>query len=195
MRSFSLLVLVTLLTTTWAATAPAGCRKLKTDSDWPNKAQWETALPGVIAIAGKAFGGGTHPDYRYRAKFAEDVQRAITFANSNNIRVSIIASGHDLLGRSSAASGLLIDISLLNGIDVLQSYTPTLQGTPSVRAGQSANVITPTPGVQAAVTVGGGTPGQFLNDALSKSKVFVLGGAHGKVKIFSLPCRQINPVD
>jgi FAD/FMN-containing dehydrogenase len=187
MRALSLLALVAFSATTWAETAPAGCRKLSTDSDWPTKAQWEAALPGVIEIARSFIGGGTHPDYRYRAKYAEDVQRAITFANSNNIRVSIIASGHDLLGRSSAASGLLIDISLLNGINVLQSYTPTPQGAPAVRAGQSANVITPTPGAQAAVTVGGATPGQFLNNALSRSKLFVLGGAHGKVNSFGAP--------
>lgn len=166
-----------LLSTATAATkAPDGCRKLNSDTDWPMNQQWEAALPGVIK---RSRGGGIQPDYRYRVKAAEDVQRAVRFAKDNNIRVSVVASGHELQGRSSAASGLLIDISQLNGINVLRSFTPTPEGTPKIEAGQIANIITPLSGVQAAVTVGGATPGQFLNDALSKSKLFAVGGADG----------------
>jgi FAD/FMN-containing dehydrogenase len=185
LRALGLLATLSLPLTTIAANATAGCRKLSSDSDWPTKAQWEAALPGVIPKKASLLGGSTEPDYRYRVKDAEGVQRAIKFAKENNIRVSVVASGHELLGRSSAASGLLIDISFLNGVNVLQSYTPTPKGVPSVSAGQTANVITPKAGVQAAATVGGGTPGQFLNNALSKSKLFAIGGAHGTIFPFA----------
>ena len=160
-----------------AKVAPAGCRKLNTDTDWPSSAAWQAAFPGVIPKPANIKIG---PDYRIRVQTAGDIQKALKFANDNNIRVSIIATGHDFMGRSTAASGLLIDVSLLKGIRVQESFTPTMEGVKSVTPSQKANDITPKPNVQASVTVGAGVLTQALNDALSPSKLFTLGAAHGE---------------
>jgi FAD/FMN-containing dehydrogenase len=72
-------------------TAPKGCLKLPTDSDWPAPEVWKAQLPGVIPKDAKAT---DEPDYRIRPKTAAEVQRAVKFAKDNNVRLSVITSGH-----------------------------------------------------------------------------------------------------
>lgn len=157
--------------------APEGCLKLASDTDWPSSKAWQDALPGVIPRDPKANGNG--PDYRIRPKSVEEIQKALKFVRDNNIRVSIVASGHDGMARSTAASGLLIDVSLLQGIKVHESFEPTARGADSV-IGAKSNTITPKDGVQAAVTIAAGTTAERLYTALSKSKLFPMTAAHGK---------------
>src|ERR1700712_4976747 len=150
-------------------TAPAGCLKLSTDSDWPAPEIWKAALPGVVR---ESKAGKVSPDYRIQAKNTADVQKAVKFAAQHGIRLSVITTGHDQLGRSDAASGLLIDVSALTGINALESFTPSLAGAKSPKPNEKANVIVPQDGVQAAVTFGPGVATQALNNALSPSKLF-----------------------
>jgi FAD/FMN-containing dehydrogenase len=155
-------------------TTPEGCRKLKSDTDWPTLAAWKAAVPGVTA--GNA--GPQGPDYRIQAKDFADVQNAVKFATKNNIRVTIITTGHDQIGRSDSSSGLLIDLTKLNGINVLESFTPTPKGAESPKSNK-ANIITPKLGVQAAATIGPAVSTQQLNDGLSSSKLLSMGATHG----------------
>jgi hypothetical protein len=74
-------------------TSPSGCLKLPTDSDWPSPEVWKAQLPGVIPSNGKP---GPQPNYRLRPKNTAEVQKAVKFAKDNNIRLSIIASGHGI---------------------------------------------------------------------------------------------------
>jgi hypothetical protein len=159
-------------------TTPEGCRKLKIDVDWPTLAAWKTAIPGVTA--GNA--GPQGPDYRIQVKDFADVQNAVKFATKNNIRVTIITTGHDQIGRSDSSSGLLIDLTKLNGINVLESFTPTPKGADSPKSNK-ANTIIPKPGVQAAVTIGPAVSTQTLNDGLSASKLLSMGPTHGMSRI------------
>jgi hypothetical protein len=48
-----------------------------------------------------------------------------------------------------------------------------------MKPGQKANVISPNLDSQPAVTLGGGITTQYLKDALSASKLFTQGAAHG----------------
>jgi FAD/FMN-containing dehydrogenase len=121
-----------------------------------------------------------YPDYTFRAKNIEDVQKAVKFAAGNNVRLSVIASGHDYLGRNNAASGLSLDVSLLDGVRVEESYSPTTKGTERVKRGLMGGNASPKPGTQAAVTFGAALGTQPLNDAISRFKLFTLGAAHGK---------------
>jgi hypothetical protein len=164
------------------ARTPQGCRVISTDAGWPKPEEWQKALPGAISRGPQ--GKMVYPDYTFRAKSIEDVQKAVKFASGNNIRISIIASGHDYLGRNNAASGLSLDVSLLDGIRVEESFTPTAKGTERVKRGSKGGDAVPKPGTQAAVTIGAALGTQPLNDALSKSKLFTLGAAHGKVYPF-----------
>ncbi|KAF1982276.1 FAD-binding domain-containing protein [Aulographum hederae CBS 113979] len=161
------------------STTPSGCRAIAGDASWPSPDVWTAALPGVMPRAAKDAKSG-EPDYRFKPKTFADVQAAVNFAREHNVRLSVLNSGHDFLGRNMASSGLWVDISGMDGIQVSASYVPTMRGTPSV-AGKDVNTVRPIPNVQAAVTFGAGTSTQALNDALDKSGLFSMGAAHGAV--------------
>jgi hypothetical protein len=77
-----------------AQPAPANCKKLSIDTDWPKDDLWKSALPGVEARSGEADSKHTSPDYRYKAKSVEQVQKAVKFTAEHNVRLSILNSGH-----------------------------------------------------------------------------------------------------
>jgi hypothetical protein len=77
--------------------APAGCKKLPSDSDWPSEDVVQAELPGWEPAMPD--GKMKHPDYIYEVKSVASAQRAVRFAAKHNIRLSIINSGHDFLGR------------------------------------------------------------------------------------------------
>jgi hypothetical protein len=77
--------------------APAACKKLKTDADWPSIDVINAELPGWEEPMPD--GKKKHPDYIYEAKSVASVQRAVKFAAKHNVRLSIINSGHDFMGK------------------------------------------------------------------------------------------------
>lgn len=180
-----------------ATTAYKTCRKLPKDPDWPSPKIWEAALPGVIPIQHNATTGPL-PNYRFRAHSIEDVQAAVQFAAEQNVRLSVITTGHDQLGRSDAGSGLLLDLSFLRGVKIHESFISTESGTDRLNHSEEPNVITPVPGVQAAVTFGPAAAGLYLNYALDPSGLFTVSGAAGKCRArgdmqkFALPFCQNN---
>lgn len=160
-------------------TTPPNCRALHTDTDWPAREVWEASLPGVTLTNGSdAY--GPLPDYRLQVNSIPEVQRAVRFATEHNIRITVLTTGHDQLGRNDAGSGLVIDLSLLSGVKVLESFTPTKQGQAFVRPDSEINVITPKAGIQAAVTFGPARAGLQLNYAIGQSGLFTVTGAAGK---------------
>lgn len=80
-----------------AQVAPSGCRALPGDASWPADATWKSALPGVEARGAQT--DAKRPDYRFDATSADDVAKAVKFAAQNNVRLSVLNSGHDFLGR------------------------------------------------------------------------------------------------
>jgi len=157
-------------------TAPAGCRRLASDVEWPKPEEWASAMLGVTKLADSTT--MSSPDYAFRAKTTEDVQKAISFVSKNNIRLSVINSGHDYLGGNDAASGLRLDVSQLGGIRVYQSFEATPDGAES--PSDEVNTVIPIPGQQAAVTFGAGLSTQRLNNAIFPSKLVTVGAAHGQ---------------
>ena len=155
-----------------------GCRRLSTDVDWPTLQEWQEAIPGV-EIQNNTDSLGPLPDYRIRAKCYEDVQTAVRFAAAKEVRVSVITTGHDQLGRNIAGSGLLIDVSLLQGARVSPSFKATAEGVENLRIKESVQTVTPIPGKQAAVTLNPAVNGFDLNTALDSSGLFLVGGTHG----------------
>lgn len=174
-----------------AAGQMPGCRTLPTDTDWPTLEEWQAAIPGVQA-ENNSDSLGPLPDYRIRATSYSDVQAAVKFAAENNVRVSVITTGHDQLGRNIAGSGLLIDISLLQGARVSPSFEATVDGVERLCGNESVQTITPTPGVQAAVTFNPASNGFKLNTALDTSGLFLVGGTHGKRKKSLLVCTSFE---
>ena len=145
------------------------------DSDWPNPEIWKRELPGVTP---RQFSlNSFHPDYRLSARTVQDVQNAVKFAAKYRVRLSIVNSGHDYMGRNDAPDGLWLDVSKLAGVKVLESFEPTAEGAETPDPSGKVNVITPKPGVQTAATLGAGLSAVELNRALKASKVFAVSGA------------------
>ncbi|KAK2623642.1 hypothetical protein QTJ16_006823 [Diplocarpon rosae] len=165
--------------------APAGCRKLSTDVDWPAPEVWAAAIPGVVPNSVKGtdlIAPGGVSDYRIRARSVEDVQNAVRFASQHNIRIAVITTGHDQIGRNDAGSGLLIDLSLLKNVRVSESFTATTEGVPWADS-TVPNVIVPKEGVQAAVTFGPAVAGFPLNHAVSASGLFTPSGFYHTIAL------------
>jgi hypothetical protein len=72
---------------------PASCKLLSTDPTWPAAALWRQAMPEVEKFVVK--GTKKHPNWRLDATSVEEVLAAVKFAANNNIRLSILNSGHD----------------------------------------------------------------------------------------------------
>lgn len=162
----------------YAARALPGCRRLPSDADWPTLQEWREAIPGV-ETQNNADSLGPLPDYRIRAKCYQDVQAAVRFAASKEVRVSVMTTGHDQLGRNIAGSGLIIDVSLLQGARVSASFKATAEGVENLHGNESVQTITPIPGEQAAVTFNPAVNSLDLNTALDASGLFLVGGTHG----------------
>jgi hypothetical protein len=80
-----------------AQPAPAGCKKLPIDADWPSPEVVNNELPGWEEPMPD--GKMKHPNYIYEVKRVSSAQKAVRFAAKHNIRLSIINTGHDFLGR------------------------------------------------------------------------------------------------
>jgi len=161
------------------STAPAGCRKLAKDTDWPVDSEWKKVLPEIEPRSKKLAAGVFRPDYNIRAESYKDVQAAVKFAAQNNIRLTVITSGHDFPGRNDAPSGLGLDTSLLQGVHIHEEFIPTAAG--AAKPKKAVNTIVPVAGKQAAVTFGVGVTSQKLHNAVHPSKLLTIGAAHGSV--------------
>jgi FAD/FMN-containing dehydrogenase len=150
------------------------CKVIASDPSFPTEAQWKEGLP-----AAKKLSKSGHTNYKIRVTKYSQVVDAVKFAAKYNIRLSTICSGHDFSGRNDAPSGLLVDTSLLRGISVHESFTPSAKGAEAPK--MTANVIKPIAGKQAATTFGVGIVTQVLNNALSPSGLVTVGAAHGSV--------------
>lgn len=78
-------------------TTPEGCKVLSSDSNWPAPDEWTSALAGVTPR--EANPEVTRPDYHLAVEDFASVQAAINFTAENNIRLTLVNSGHDFLGR------------------------------------------------------------------------------------------------
>jgi FAD binding domain len=157
------------------AATPPGCRALKSDEGFPTSDAWAKALPGVEPMLPQS-NGMRHPDYRLVARSAADVERAVAFAASHNVRISIINTGHDYMARNDAPSGLLLDVSRLSGVITHSDWKPRPGGDPRVYPKAAPNIVTPANGKQAAVTFGAGLVGSKVNELIKESKMFVVSG-------------------
>lgn len=71
---------------------------------------------------------------------SEDIIRSLEFADRHGLDIAVRGGGHDVLGRSTCAGGLLIDLGLMNAIDV-RSQTATARVETGCRAGHVNAVL------------------------------------------------------
>jgi FAD/FMN-containing dehydrogenase len=68
---------------------------------------------------------GRVPLYAVPAKSADDIQAAINFARERNVKLVIKNTGHDFLGRSTAAGALSIWTHFMKDISFASKFTPS----------------------------------------------------------------------
>jgi FAD/FMN-containing dehydrogenase len=158
----------------------SSCKTISGDSSWPAKSEWRKAMPNIETQKPKA--NWKQPEFRLDATTVAEVVAAVNFTREHKIRLSILASGHDFVGRNDAPTGLTLSVSGLKGARVLSSFTPTKEGVTLVDSKTKPNVLPPQPG-QAYVTFGAGYNTRELNSLLAPSKLFTLGAAHGSVAV------------
>jgi hypothetical protein len=95
---------------------PEGCKKLASDKGWPADNVWRAALPGAF----KKLKGTEAPDWMFQASSISDVQKAIKFAKEHNVRLTVISTGHDFLGRLVLANDYLTDYKIIELIGCRQ---------------------------------------------------------------------------
>ncbi|KAF5354162.1 hypothetical protein D9756_007141 [Leucocoprinus leucothites] len=121
---------------------PSGqyCRQTNcTDVEWAS-AKWRNEIPGAMnlvnfeqdydsnppSLCGRTTpencGQGDVPLYAILAESVENIQASVNFAREHNLRLSVKASGHDLLGRSTTKNSLLIHTHKLQSIDFTNNF-------------------------------------------------------------------------
>lgn len=93
MKSVILSLFFSLATSQAVPAGPNACKILATDLAWPAPSLWQQAMPEVEKVAAK--GEKKRPNFRLDATSVDEVLAAVKFAANNNIRLSILNSGHD----------------------------------------------------------------------------------------------------
>jgi FAD/FMN-containing dehydrogenase len=158
----------------------ASCKTVFGDESWPAKSVWRKAMPEVESQKSKA--NWKQPNYRLDATTINEVSAAVNFTREHNIRLSVLNSGHDFVGRNDAPTGLTLAVGGLKGARVLSDFTPTKEGVLPVDSSTKVNVLPPQT-KQAYVTFGVGTNTRELNSLLAPSRLLTLGAAHGSVSV------------
>jgi hypothetical protein len=97
MKWLSLSLLASVQLATCLPSASEDCKVLPGDTNWPSVDTWKESLKGIQARDKEAAPGS--PDYRFNANTVEKVQAAVKFVARHNVRLSILNSGHDFVGR------------------------------------------------------------------------------------------------
>jgi hypothetical protein len=83
-----------------------GCKTFKTDSNFPSQAEWM-----AVSSSMKTSEGPGRPDYHFTALSSADVVASMKFVAKHNLRISILNSGHDFLGRYENYIIYILDVN------------------------------------------------------------------------------------
>lgn len=126
----------------------------------PNNASSPSSSPSLQCSQGAV------PSYAIEVLDPSHVQTAVTFAAQNNLRLSVKSTGHDALGRSTAAGSLNLWMHRMKNITFHDSFTPD---------GCDANASF------SAVTAESGTQWDELYAAADAKNLVVVGAMSGSV--------------
>ncbi|KAF7377495.1 FAD-binding domain-containing protein [Mycena sanguinolenta] len=114
--------------------------------------------PSLCLRNGTTCGQGNVPIYAVEAETVADIQAAVKFSSAHNLRVAVKSSGHDLLGRSTAPSSLLIHTHKFQNISFVGSTMTVGSGVyaKTVYGQGKANGKIAVGAVAATVCLGGG---------------------------------------
>ncbi|KAJ7205663.1 FAD-binding domain-containing protein [Mycena rebaudengoi] len=138
----------------YCASLPTGAC---TDAQWTS-ALFRSKIPGAMNQVN--WEQGDVPTYAVEATSVADIQAAVKFAATWDLRLAVKVSGHDYLGRSTAPNSLLISTAKLTDISVSDAF---------MVGGQSLGP---------AITVGSGVHSQDLyQQAKARGKIAIGGSA------------------
>ncbi|KAJ5676073.1 hypothetical protein N7462_008970 [Penicillium macrosclerotiorum] len=155
------------------ATACKAVTALWSDSAWrssqPGAVQWENweAWPQhhqacyVDSPRNSPCEQGRISLYSVKAQSTSDVQKAVQFASSHNLRLAIKNTGHDFLGRSTAPESLQILTHEMKDIEVVENFVPS--------GGSN--------GEGPAITIAAGVQLPEMYEAVAKHNRTVVGGS------------------
>ncbi|KAF7339098.1 FAD-binding domain-containing protein [Mycena venus] len=124
---------------------------------------YDLTPPSLCLRNSTTCGQGNVPLYSVEAETVKDVQAAVTFAATHDLRLVVKSSGHDYLGRSTAPVALLVHMAKFTDVAFTDAF---------VVGGQNMG---------SAVTVG---PGVHMNDIYQETKAngkIVVGGTAATV--------------
>ncbi|CAF2749830.1 unnamed protein product [Rotaria sp. Silwood2] len=129
---------------------------------------WENSSCSILTNS-TACNQGSVPVYAVSAISPEHVQETVRFATANNLRLVIKSTGHDYLGRSTAAGSLLLWLHQMKTMTLIERYSScsgeTISNAARIGAGVqwgevyrwlNAYNLTAIGGASATVSVAGG---------------------------------------
>ncbi|SJL09194.1 uncharacterized protein ARMOST_12570 [Armillaria ostoyae] len=119
---------------------------------------FESIPPSICLRNSTNCGQGNVPLFAILAESVEDVQIGVVFSSTHNLRLAVKASGHDLLGRSTARNSLLISTHKFQNITFAENFTVGGHNEGS------------------AVTVGSGVPLNTLYQVAKEQGKILVGG-------------------
>ncbi|KAJ7878439.1 FAD-binding domain-containing protein [Mycena leptocephala] len=84
---------------------------------------YDLAPPSLCLRNSTTCGQGDVPIYAVEAETVEDVQAAVIFARTHDLRLVVKSSGHDYLGRSTAPNSLLIHMAKFTAVNFTDAFT------------------------------------------------------------------------
>ncbi|CAF1099749.1 unnamed protein product [Didymodactylos carnosus] len=86
-------------------------------------ANWENSSCSIYIITNSSCNQGSVPILAVNATWPEHVQTTVEFASANNLRLVIKTTGHDYLGRSTAADSLLLWLHYMKNMTFMENFT------------------------------------------------------------------------
>ncbi len=86
---------------------------------------------------------GGSPGLVLRPGTAEEVAQALRFARAQDVPLSLRSAGHGISGRSTNDGGIVLDLSRMNGIEVLDDAERLVRLGPGARWGEVAAALQP----------------------------------------------------
>ncbi|KAF7368773.1 FAD-binding domain-containing protein [Mycena venus] len=140
------------------------------ETDWMLR-NYHSDPPQLCLHNGTTCNQGRVPLYAVNASSAADIQAGVRFAAQHDLRVSVKSSGHDYLGRSTAADSLLLWTRYLQGISFTDHFVVNgrdLGSAVTVGSGVSMHTIYQLAAEHDKVVVGG------------RSATVAAGGGYGQ---------------
>ncbi|KAJ7797969.1 FAD-binding domain-containing protein [Mycena leptocephala] len=84
---------------------------------------YDLTPPSLCLRNSTTCGQGDVPIYAMEAETVDDVQAAVIFARTHDLRLVVKSSGHDYLGRSTAPNSLLIHMTKFTAVNFTDAFT------------------------------------------------------------------------